>query len=236
MKTIPVLDLKNNQVVHAKQGDREHYRPIRSSLCQSADIFEVIEAFLALDDFDTFYIADLNAISQQGDHAKLIAKVLAAFPDIRFWVDKGYQQATTLPNHANYLPVLGSESYSDASITELLAFGKHFVLSLDYSANSEALGAASLFSGAGYWPGDIIIMTLARVGSGKGPDWGRLAQYYRDFPDYNFIAAGGVRNVADLQALNDLGIKQALVASALHSGVIGRGDLESLRQKNTPAS
>jgi phosphoribosylformimino-5-aminoimidazole carboxamide ribotide isomerase len=236
MKTIPVLDLKNNLVVHAKQGDREHYQPIHSKLCPSADIFEVIIAFLGLADFDTFYIADLNAISGQGEHDVLIAKVLAAFPGIRFWVDKGYQRADGLPDFANYVPVLGSESYTDASVDELADFGKRFVLSLDYSPSGAPLGAARLFSGVAYWPEKVIIMTLAQVGSRKGPDLARLAQFCVAYPDYHFIAAGGVRGIADLKALSDLGIKQALVASALHSGLIGRGDLANFRQKNTPAS
>ncbi|MDD2725570.1 MAG: HisA/HisF-related TIM barrel protein [Methylovulum sp.] len=230
MKIIPVLDLKNNQVVHARQGEREHYQPICSQLCRSADIFEVIPAFLSLADFDTFYIADLNAITQQGGHDGLLAKVLAAFPEITFWVDRGYQRTDLTPGPDNYLPVLGSESYDGPSLHELAAFQKRFVLSLDYSASGQPLGAAGLFTEADYWPENIIIMTLAQVGRGKGPDLARLAQFCSAYPDFNFnfIAAGGVRNLADLQALSNLGVRQAMVASALHSGAIGRKDLANL--------
>jgi len=236
MKIIPVLDLKNNQVVHAKQGEREHYQPICSQLCHSANIFDVISAFLSLAEFDTFYIADLDAITCQGGHCDLLAKVLAAFPDIRFWVDRGYQRADLTPSTNNYLPVLGSESYDGFSLYELAAFQKRFVLSLDYSANGQALGAAGLFTEVDYWPENIIIMTLAQVGSGNGPDLARLAHYCSAYPNFNFIAAGGVRNIADLQELCSLGIGQALVASALHSGAIGRKEMANLTQKNTSAS
>ncbi|POZ51098.1 HisA/HisF-related TIM barrel protein [Methylovulum psychrotolerans] len=233
MTPIPVLDLKNQQVVHAKQGDRAHYQPIHSPLCPSADIFAVLEAFLSLADFDTFYIADLDAITRQGHHDALLAQVLAAFPQLTFWVDKGYQHAQDLPPYSNYLPVLGSESYTDGSLSELKAFGGRFVLSLDYSPTGQALGAAELFAGAQYWPEDIIIMTLAKVGSDQGPDMARLRAFCDTYPKHRFIAAGGVRNLADLQALSVLGIKQALVASALHSGAIGRGDLLSLNTDRT---
>ncbi|MDD5273211.1 MAG: HisA/HisF-related TIM barrel protein, partial [Methylovulum sp.] len=136
----------------------------------------------------------------------------------------------------NYLPVLGSESYSTATLKGLTAFDKRFVLSLDYAPSGVALGAAELFAEGNYWPQDIIIMTLAQVGSGLGPDWARLKAYCAAYPGYNFIAAGGVRHLADLQTLSDMGVRCALVASALHSGVIGRGELLSLRQKNTPAN
>ena len=236
MKIIPVIDLKNHIVVHAKQGDRNNYQAINSKLCKSADVFEVIKAFLALADFDSFYIADLNAITQQGNHDDLIAKLLKAFPKVSFWVDKGYQQARQLPDATNYLPVLGSESYNEATAAELKDFKNQFVLSLDYSSNGEKLGPDSLFSNTHFWPENIIIMTLAQVGSGNGPDLAKLDAFCRTYPNKSFIAAGGVRNTEDLLALQQLGVKQALVASALHAGIIGRADLANFGQKNTPAS
>lgn len=235
MNIIPVLDLKNGLVVHAKQGNREHYQPICSKLCPSADIFSVIRAFLSLADFTAFYIADLDAITGQGHHDSLITDVLNTFPALQFWVDKGFQQATSIPRLANYLPVLGSESFDNANINELDPFAQRYILSLDYSANGK-LGAARLFDEPNLWPQHIIIMTLAQVGSGKGPDLAKLSHYVQNYPDRHFIAAGGIRHIDDLQALSSLGIKHALLASALHSGAIGKAELEYFRQKNTPAS
>lgn len=225
MKIIPVIDLKDGVVVHARQGMREQYQPIRSALCQSPDIYKVIEAFLGVYDFDTIYIADLNAITRQGDHDRLITEVLTCFPRILFWIDSGYQRVKYYP--ANYLPVLGSECYSDETVLELQDFNKRFILSLDYSM-SGALGAKSLFSGQALWPDTIIIMTLNRVGSHQGPDLDRLNRFCRHYPHKHFIAAGGIRNTADLLALKLAGIQQALIASALHSGAIGRGEINNL--------
>lgn len=90
------------------------------------------------------------------------------------------------------------------------------------------LGAESLFTNPEYWPNDIIIMTLERVGSDSGPDIEKLAAFRKAYPGKNFIAAGGIRNREDLAALQKIGIQQALVASALHSGAIGRADLAAL--------
>ena len=235
MHIIPVLDLKNGLVVHAKQGNREHYQSICSKLCPSADIFAVIEAFLSLADFTAFYIADLDAITGRGHHDALIADVMNAFPTLQFWVDKGYQQAANLPLADNYWPVLGSESFDDASINELGQFAQRYILSLDYLANGK-LGATRLFDEPSLWPQCIIIMTLAQVGSGKGPDLAKLRHYVQTYPGYDFIAAGGIRNMDDLNILSNLGIKHALLASTLHSGAIGKAELEYFRQKNTPAS
>ena len=225
MKIIPVIDLKDGIVVHARQGLREQYQPINTLLCQSSDIYGVIKAFLGVYDFDTIYIADLNAITHQGNHDRLIKEALASFPHILFWVDRGYQRFKMQPS--NHLPVLGSECYNDETALELKAFNKRFILSLDYSL-SEPLGAKSLFSDQGLWPDTIIIMTLNRVGSSQGPDLDKLNGFCNHYPHKNFIAAGGIRNAADLQALKLMGVKQVLIASALHSGAISHKDINNL--------
>ncbi|MGZ8136538.1 MAG: HisA/HisF-related TIM barrel protein [Methylococcaceae bacterium] len=225
MKIIPVIDLKDGAVVHAKHGNREHYQPIHTPLCQSSDIYQVIEAFLTLYDFDTFYIADLNAITRQGNHDALISDVLARFPNILFWVDRGYQIYQKQPD--NFIPVLGSECYTNETIAEFGSFDKHFILSLDYSFNQK-LGADRLFSDSDSWPETVIIMTLARVGSNQGVDLDKLAGFCRQYPQNNFVAAGGIRHCDDLKALQQIGIQQALVASALHSGVISGQDIGNL--------
>jgi phosphoribosylformimino-5-aminoimidazole carboxamide ribotide isomerase len=225
MKIIPVIDLKDGVVVHAHQGKRDQYQPIFTNLCQSSDIYQVIEAFLGVYDFDTIYIADLNAITHQGDHDQLVRDVLTSFPDILFWIDSGYQRCKKYPS--NHLPVLGSECYSDETVLDLKVFNNRFILSLDYSI-SETLGAKSLFSDQNLWPDSIIIMTLNRVGSNKGPDLDKLNWFCRQYPHKNFIAAGGIRDCADLLALKQVGVQQALIASALHSGVIRRKDIKNL--------
>lgn len=228
MKIIPVIDLKDGVVVHARQGNRQYYQPINTYLCKSSDIFQVIEAFLSVYEFDTFYIADLNAITYQGDHNRLIAEVLTRFPQMTFWIDQGYRKYDQSEQHpGNTLFVLGSESYRDDTISEIKAYKNNFVLSLDYS-NSDALGAENLFTDHTFWPKNIIIMTLERVGSNHGPDLSKLTEFCRKYPNKNFIAAGGTRNKQDLIDLSKAGVQQALVASALHSGTIKTGEIEEL--------
>ena len=74
----------------------------------------------------------------------------------------------------------------------------------------------------------IIVLDLARVGSGAGPDVALIAELHAAFPELELLAGGGVRDVADLQALADAGAAGALVATALHSGAIGRKELRAL--------
>ncbi|MGR9087280.1 MAG: HisA/HisF-related TIM barrel protein [Gammaproteobacteria bacterium] len=228
MKIIPVIDLKDGVVVHARHGNRDQYRPIRTPLCQSSDIHRVILAFLELHDFGDFYIADLNAISHQGNHDRLISEVTALYPEKVFWIDRGCRPKDlpeTLPS--NHLTVLGSESLLEEDLKRQKSLRRDFVLSLDHSS-SGALGPQSLFTDPAYWPDTLIIMTLARVGSGRGPDFDRLKAFRRGHPDKQLAAAGGIRNKQDLADLKTLGIEQALVASALHAGTITRDDLAGL--------
>jgi phosphoribosylformimino-5-aminoimidazole carboxamide ribotide isomerase len=112
-------------------------------------------------------------------------------------------------------------------VLELKAFNKHFILSLDYSKSKE-LGAKSLFSNPNLWPDNIIIMTLNRVGSDQGPDLDKLKWFCNKHPLKHFIAAGGIRNTDDLQALKQVGIEQALIATALHSGTISGECIKNL--------
>lgn len=235
MQIIPVIDLKNGIVVHAKQGNRDHYAPLKSDLCKSSDIFDVIDAFSMIYHFPTIYIADLNAITRQSDNAALLGEVLTAFPNITFWIDGGYPLCdTAFQQLDNFFPVLGSESFQDGNISDIRKFENGFILSLDYSVTGE-LGAKTLFSDPKLWPEHIIIMSLPRVGSNQGPDVDRLVSYRKQYPQQKIIAAGGIRGSEDLRELERIGIQQALVATALHNGKISPDDIATNRQKNTPA-
>jgi phosphoribosylformimino-5-aminoimidazole carboxamide ribotide isomerase len=234
MQLIPVIDLKDGIVVHARQGNRDEYAPVKSTLCNSSDIFEVVNAFLSLYRFQTLYIADLNAITGHGNNADLIAKVSQEFIQIIFWVDSGYPiQNFDLPQPKNFLPVLGSESFNEENITEISKWNKNFILSLDFSS-SGILGPKTLFSNKNFWPDNIIIMSLPNVGSNKGPNLEIIATYCKQYPQYNIIAAGGIRGGEDLIDLERIGVRQALVATALHTGKINQQMIANFQTKKYP--
>jgi phosphoribosylformimino-5-aminoimidazole carboxamide ribotide isomerase len=66
---------------------------------------------------------------------------------------------------------------------------------------------------------EVIVLDLARVGTGAGPDVASIAELHAAFPDLELLAGGGVRDAEDLRALADAGAAGALVATALHRGV-----------------
>ncbi|CAG1770005.1 1-(5-phosphoribosyl)-5-[(5-phosphoribosylamino)methylideneamino] imidazole-4-carboxamide isomerase [uncultured bacterium] len=217
MNLIPVIDLKEGYVVHAQRGLRESYQPLQPT----ADIFFVIEKFLALHDFKKLYIADLNAIMKQGNNFALIEKILQHYPQIEFWLDCGQPIQLTANN---YLTVLASEWCSVETLKQI----EHYVLSLDFSAKDEPLGDIRLFNDNSLWSKQVIIMTLARVGSDLGVDIEKLQNYRSKYPNTEFVASGGVRHLADLKQLQTLGISHVLMASALHSGTINKSNIDCL--------
>ncbi len=217
MQVIPVLDLIAGEVVRAKLGDRDAYRPIATPLSPTSDPVDVAAGLLKLGPFPTLYVADLDAIRGRGDNFAALARLRAAFPALSLWIDNGAADSAAVDATRVYgAPVLGSESQRDLS---LLAAAGDALLSLDFRGD-DFQGPPELLARPELWPERIIVMTLGRVGSGAGPDLARLAAIRRLAGARLLYAAGGVRDNADLAALKSAGAAGALVASALHEGQI----------------
>lgn len=225
MQIIPVIDLKDGYVVHAVRGNRCGYKPIRSRLCTSSSVQDIINAFLELYPFKIIYIADLNALTGTGHHIEQIGEVLTHYPETVFWVDAGFDQiADQHARLSNCVRVIGSESLQEYDLQRLNTFDRDFILSLDFSGN-DLLGVAQLHDDPSIWPKTIIIMTLSRVGSNQGPDFEKLTEYRERYATKKLVAAGGIRNRQDLERLKKAGIHYAMIASALHTGSITGEDI-----------
>jgi phosphoribosylformimino-5-aminoimidazole carboxamide ribotide isomerase len=229
MKLIPVLDLMNGGVVHAQRGERGSYAPIRSKLCPSHEAAAIVSALLELHAFDTFYIADLDAIQRRGNHFALIASLRKRFAQIEFWIDAGLTGREDLDAFRAArvgTAVLGSESFSDIRILEETPRQGHAViLSLDFK-DGAFLGPRQVLQREDLWPHRLLAMNLSRVGSGLGPDLELIATLQARRADCEVYAAGGVRHREDLLALKACGARGALIATALHSGALSRAELQ----------
>ena len=233
MQIIPVIDLKNGQVVHAKHGQRALYAPIVSILSTKSDVFSVVTGLLKLYPFRIIYMADIDAIANTGNHFEQIELLSGLYPQITWWVDAGVSNVNArllYAPQANIRAVVGSENIQMLQDYKAIsyAYESRHVLSLDFFNNAE-LGASELHNSGYYWPDDAICMSLNNVGSGAGPDVARLQVLQklnanRKKPT-RLYAAGGVRNLNDLQDLKQMGVAGALVATALHNGDISAEDL-----------
>ncbi|AHJ66846.1 Phosphoribosylformimino-5-aminoimidazole carboxamide isomerase family protein [Granulibacter bethesdensis CGDNIH4] len=225
---IPVIDLKQGQVVHARHGQRDLYRPIQTPLCAGSAPRDVVAGLLKLHPFRSLYIADLDAIEGQGSAAPILRALRQDFPDLDVWVDAGMRADGArdwLDRQTHGRLVLGSESQNDAEAMLSLTGESRVCLSLDFKGDVFQ-GPQILWEDVAFWPTRLIAMTLARVGSETGPDLSRVAGIVaRAGHARRVYAAGGVRNVADLERLQQSGASGALVATALHGGTITQNDL-----------
>jgi phosphoribosylformimino-5-aminoimidazole carboxamide ribotide isomerase len=220
----------HGQVVRARIGDRASYRLLESPLSPTSDAVDVVRGLLGVFPFPTLYVADLDAIQGSGDNCPTLRRIRAEFPSLRMWVDNGVVNASAL--HAFIgadlgTPVIGSESQRDSKLIAEHRDSMRIVLSLDFRG-AAFQGPQEILAEPALWPHRIIVMTLARVGSGAGPDLGRLASIQSIAGGREIYAAGGVRNAADLRALKKTGVSGALIATALHEQRIVRSDLETM--------
>jgi len=233
MQLIPVIDLLNGMAVHAKMGDRSNYQPIQSALCKSSEPIDVINALLELYPFERIYIADLDAITGQGNHAAIIKYIQEQYPTLEIWLDAGIKNANHLRlwNNLKLTHVIGSESITSThDLGEISAYlNKNFILSLD-SNQSGFLGCADLHTNTNLWPENVILMSLAQVGANQGANLELLEKFKRYSKEFNLYVAGGVRNIDDISTLKQLDIYGVLLASALHSKQISADDIKSVYQ------
>lgn len=232
MHVIPVIDIRGGVVVAASRGDRARYRPIETPLAATADPVAVALGLHALFPFSTLYVADLDGIESRSADLATQKRLVEAWPGTELWIDDGMIDSGArnfqVGRSVKYR-VLGSESL--ASLADYKSarrnVGAPAPLSLDFRGDA-FLGPPELLADAKHWPERIIVMTLAKVGSGEGPDLARLASIIARARDRQIYAAGGVRDADDLKALRDIGVAGALIATALHSGRITASDLAAL--------
>jgi HisA/HisF family protein len=240
MRVIPVIDLKRGVAVHAVRGDRERYRPLRSRIVEGSDPVRLARAVRERFGLDELYVADLDAIAGDRGSPEVIA---ALAREGRAMVDAGAAAgdgiARVLELGAARV-VIGTESLPgaaafrglrtampDAPLVVSLDLRGGRVLSPDAAlARIGPIDALARLAEAG--AREAIVLDLARVGSGDGPDVMLLGELHARFPDVELLAGGGVRDAADLRALADAGAAGALVATALHGGAIGADDLRAL--------
>jgi phosphoribosylformimino-5-aminoimidazole carboxamide ribotide isomerase len=239
MRVVGVIDLKDGTAVHAVRGERERYRPVRSVMAgDDGDPVSLARAFWSELGLDELYVADLDAISGDGEHSSSIG---ALAREARVMVDAGVsdpERARALLDLGAHRVVVGTETLTGPdALDRLLADVPEVVLSVDLrdgralSPHPQLAGLPALDAVARLHRArlrEVIVLDLARVGSGAGPDVGLIADIHAAFPDLELLAGGGVRDVEDLHALGDAGAAGALVATALHGGVIGRRELAEL--------
>ncbi len=248
MRVIPVIDLKDGQVVRGVGGRRDEYRPIESRLCADARPRSVAQAFATLG-FSQAYVADLDAI-ERGDQGPLTKRVPDTFLGLELMLDAGLRSVAEARELSAMLVdgqpltgiVAGLESLDAPQTLDAICRivgPQRLIFSLDMKAgiplattpawhglSSEQIATIALRVGVRR----MIVLDLARVGMGGGVGTELLCRNLRSLdPQLEIIAGGGVRSVDDVESLARAGCDAVLVASALHDGRLIPADCLAMR-------
>jgi phosphoribosylformimino-5-aminoimidazole carboxamide ribotide isomerase len=236
MKIVPVIDIKGGIVVHARRGQRDTYAPLSSPLVEGCDPVAVARALCSLCRTGTLYVADLDALAGEPVNETVLAALASVAEP---WIDAGAVTpvaAAALHRAGVARNVVGTESLGagaeitpPAETTPSAEITAPVVLSVDLrdgrliSRDPELAGRGPLAVvplARALAVAELLVIDLARVGSGSGPPLDAVAELASALPSTAIYAGGGVRDDGDLRALESAGAAGALVATALHEGRI----------------
>jgi len=237
LRVLPVIDLKQGQVVRAVAGQRDEYQPIQSRLAKDSSPASIAQGFVDAYSCRSVYVADLDAIAG----AEPSWEALRAIADcgLQLWLDIGIK--TT--QHALQLQesfvddltldaiIVALEAARDPDTVNSLFQAidtQRAVFSLDLqngapmtslqpwnSATPTAIANDVL--GMGFQR--LIALDLSAVGVGQGPVLESTCQEIRsDHTDIQLTSGGGVCNIDDVRKYLNAGCDRVLVSSALHDG------------------
>jgi phosphoribosylformimino-5-aminoimidazole carboxamide ribotide isomerase len=254
VRVIGVIDLRGGLAVHARAGQRDRYQPVQAvagATIRTGDAIALARAYVERSGIDELYVADLDALAGGSPQDALVADIAAIGP--RVLLDAGVASV----DRARAARTLGADRVVVAleTLPDFDALGdicnaigsEHVAFSLDLR-NGQPMVAA----GGGISPDvaphvvarrakdagadTVIVIDLARVGTGSGLDLELLAlirdasaakgtESNRVHRGSSLLAGGGVRGFGDLARLADVGCDGALVATALHDGRIGVSEI-----------
>ena len=242
MRIVGVIDLLRGRAVHARAGRRDLYEPVRQVAGTAIAAGDAVALALVYVDrlgVRELYVADLDALGGGAVQRSLVTRITAIGAPVLL------DAAVTTANKARRALDLGVDR-AIVALETLPDFerlrevcraigGERVAFSLDLRN-----GVPVIASGAGIpaepppliavraidaGAGTIIVIDLARVGTGRGLDLDLLASVRDATRGSRLLAGGGARGVADLEWLAELGCDGALVATALHDGRITAADV-----------
>lgn len=225
-RIIFVLDILNGNAVHAVKGERSRYQPVRSRICDSSNPLDIISALMP----EEVYIADLDRLMHLGNNFEIIKRISSK---VKTMADIGVEKISDLEKCVEIADtaVLGTETASLDLIKKAVElFPGRIDVSIDIK-NREVLTKERSMKVKpeqlvkmlnGYDIRDIIILDLNKVGTGAGIDIDFLHDAARQSV-HNILVGGGIRGMDDINALKEIGIDGALVATAVHNGKIQVG-------------
>jgi len=236
MKTfyiIPVIDILNSEVVHAKKGERDKYRPLNSKIFNSTNPIKIIKTLKYKFKFNEIYIADLDSIIYKTPNFQLFDKILK-IPDLNIMIDPGivnFHDVSIFSKYRFNKLIIGLETINNFKTIRksISLFGQNkFILSIDmYKGkiiskledlkNEDPIRIINKISNLGIE--NIILLDLFRVGQKVGGIPTLFSEILSIFKG-NVFVGGGIKNQEDILYYREKKFSGVLVATALYDGTI----------------
>ena len=241
-KIIPVIDILNSRAVHAVQGDRKKYKPLKSDLFETSDPTDIIKTLSNKYNFNEFYIADLDSILKKELNIQTLKRI-GKIANIKTIIDPGIVTTEEIKNFSQIdfrSLILGLETIKNLEtvkiILENLGANK-IIVSIDmYKGkilsnakefkNYPALDVIRKIEKLGVK--ELILLDLFRVGLKIGG----VPKLYKDIlQKFNgdIYVGGGIKNLKDIVKYKMEGFSGVLIATALYDGTI---EIEKLKKVN----
>lgn len=229
MLLIPAIDLRNGRCVRLLKGD------FRAETRYDLEPHELLGRYRALG-ASWLHVVDLDGAKDGVLANRAIIIALASQPAVSVQVGGGVRSAETIDDllrHGIARVVVGSAAVERPDeVAEWIArFGpEHVCLAFDVRLDSGGVprvrtrgwtegGAVSLWDAVAPFGAcglrHVLCTDIDRDGALAGPNLDLYAEALRRFPGLAWQASGGVRDAADLAALDRIGIQSAVSGKAL---------------------
>jgi phosphoribosylformimino-5-aminoimidazole carboxamide ribotide isomerase len=240
---IGVIDLKDGTAVYARRGLRDTYAAVQQSAGARIDgrALTLARHYVETLGLTDIYVADLDAIASRTPQLEAIRDLTMAGASLH--VDAGIahpDEARRIVDAGAGGIVVGLETLPsfDALAAICHSSPRPVIFSLDLREGVPVTGGAGSaphppeqFAAQAVRAGvqSIVVLDLARVGAGEGPDLTLLRCVRAAVPHTPVFAGGGIRDLQDLQQLARIGCAGALVATAIHEGWLTPADVTAAR-------
>ncbi len=127
-RIIPVVDIKNGKVVHARKGEREKYKPLKTKLSPRADPIEFVRKL----PFNRIYVADLDSILYKKPNLNLLKEIMKMRNVLLDIGIETYEEYVKYKSMFNCDVIVASESIKNENELEKISKTKgHPLFSID---------------------------------------------------------------------------------------------------------
>ena len=243
MNIIPAIDLQDGKCVRLFKGDFDRVTPYSDDPLGVASAYESLAVndlhIVDLDGARSGTQANANVVREICSEARLKVQLGGGIRDhntVRFWLEHGVTRC-----------VIGSLALTEPEVIYEIV-NEHgpdrVVLALDVGFEDHTPVVVThgwaRSSGESLWDcierfvevGAIHILCtdISRDGAMIGPNLDLYETLIHRFPALTIQASGGIRDIADIQALAERGVPAAITGKALLEGAIQASEVESFRR------